>query len=99
MTLSGGEPLLQKAFSKALLERAKAEGVHTAIETCGNYRWSDLGRALPFIDMAHDGPQTYGPGDPSQGCGCLNERILVIAEQLMYRQTCLVPHAGDSDGQ
>ncbi len=40
MTLSGGEPLLQKAFSKALLERAKAEGVHTAIETCGNYRWS-----------------------------------------------------------
>lgn len=33
MTLSGGEPLMQMAFTLALLEAAHAEGIATAIET------------------------------------------------------------------
>lgn len=35
MTLSGGEPLFQAGFASALLKRAKAEGVHTCVETSG----------------------------------------------------------------
>lgn len=35
MTLSGGEPMAQYAFSRALLQEAKRHGVHTAMETCG----------------------------------------------------------------
>ena len=34
MTLSGGEPLMQTDFAIELLSLAKAEGIHTAIETC-----------------------------------------------------------------
>ncbi len=35
VTLSGGEPLLQYAFSLELLQRFKAEHISTAVETCG----------------------------------------------------------------
>lgn len=35
MTVSGGEPMLQFAFTKALLEAGKRAGLHTCLETCG----------------------------------------------------------------
>lgn len=35
MTVSGGEPLMQGQFLIELLKSAKAEGIHTCIETCG----------------------------------------------------------------
>lgn len=37
VTLSGGEPLLQIKFCKAILEGCKAMGLHTAIDTSGYY--------------------------------------------------------------
>lgn len=35
VTLSGGEPLVQQRFATELLERCKALGLHTAVETSG----------------------------------------------------------------
>lgn len=35
MTLSGGEPLLQWRFAGRILDMARAEGLHTAVETSG----------------------------------------------------------------
>src|SRR5678815_37896 len=35
LTISGGEPLLQTAFSRRILAAAKSLGLHTAIETSG----------------------------------------------------------------
>lgn len=35
ITLSGGEPLLQPNFAKELLSMCKADGINTAVETCG----------------------------------------------------------------
>lgn len=35
ITLSGGEPMLQFDFAYALLQRAKEEGLHVCMETCG----------------------------------------------------------------
>ena len=35
VTLSGGEPLAQPRFTRALLEACRARGIHTAVETCG----------------------------------------------------------------
>lgn len=35
MTVSGGEPLMQSDFTKALLQEAKKRGIHCAIETSG----------------------------------------------------------------
>ena len=35
VTFSGGEPLMQPAFLKALLTACRTEGLHTALDTCG----------------------------------------------------------------
>jgi pyruvate formate lyase activating enzyme len=51
ITLSGGEPLLQSAFCAELLARMKAEGIHCAVDTCGNVPWTAFEAVLPFADM------------------------------------------------
>lgn len=45
MTLSGGEIAMQPEFSRALLQRARQEGIHTAVETSGFAPWSALWQA------------------------------------------------------
>lgn len=51
LTLTGGEPSLQVDFSAALLRQAQAEGIHTAIETCGYAPWKNYELLLPHLDM------------------------------------------------
>jgi len=50
-TLSGGEPLLQADFAAALLRQCKAEGIHTALDTCGHARWEAFEKVLPATDL------------------------------------------------
>ena len=51
ITLSGGEPLLQGEFCAELLARLKAEGIHCAVDTCGNVPWSAFEAVLPYTDI------------------------------------------------
>lgn len=51
MTLSGGEPLAQFAFSLELLKQAKANGLHTCLETCGYAPRDHYLALLPFTDL------------------------------------------------
>jgi pyruvate formate lyase activating enzyme len=50
LTLTGGEATMQPDMAEALLRLAKAEGIATAIETCGHTRWAVLERLLPYLD-------------------------------------------------
>jgi pyruvate formate lyase activating enzyme len=50
MTLSGGEILYQPDFAAELLSLARAEGIHTAIETSGFGRKEDVKRLIPLCD-------------------------------------------------
>lgn len=51
VTLSGGEPFMQRAATLELLKALKRRGLSTAIETCG-YTDSDiLLAAVPFVDI------------------------------------------------
>ncbi len=51
LTLSGGEPLLQPEFAVALLERAKEEGLETAIETTGCSEWEKARPVFERLDF------------------------------------------------
>ncbi|SHK82096.1 pyruvate formate lyase activating enzyme [Selenomonas ruminantium] len=50
ITISGGEPLLQPEFVADLLGRAKARGLHTAIDTCGLASKEAIMQVLPHVD-------------------------------------------------
>ena len=51
VTVSGGEPLMQKNFTLALFEKLKKENIHTALDTCGFVPRSALEEALEVTDM------------------------------------------------
>ncbi|MDP7396701.1 MAG: glycyl-radical enzyme activating protein [Roseibacillus sp.] len=51
ITLSGGEPTLQWEFVLALLKQCKAEGLHTAMDTCGHAQWGTFEKLLPHVDL------------------------------------------------
>jgi len=82
MTLSGGEPLLQPEFTRAILEACRAEEIHTAIETCGSYRWDELARLLPLIDLVMMDLKTMDPDKHLTATGIPNQRILENARHL-----------------
>jgi pyruvate formate lyase activating enzyme len=51
VTLSGGEPTLQDVYAKALLKELKDQGIHTALDTCGQCQWDTLEGLLPYADL------------------------------------------------
>jgi len=51
VTLSGGECLLQAPFCADLLARLKAEGIRTAVDTCGAVPWESMEAVLPYTDV------------------------------------------------
>ena len=50
LTLTGGEATMQPELAEALLRLAQAEGISTALETCGHTRWSVLNRLRPHLN-------------------------------------------------
>ena len=51
VTISGGEPLMQKEFTLELFRRLKAEKIHTALDTCAFVSVNSLAEALEVCDM------------------------------------------------
>lgn len=51
MTLSGGEPLCQYDFALELLMKAKENGLHTAVETCGFISRERLKKISEYTDL------------------------------------------------
>jgi pyruvate formate lyase activating enzyme len=52
VTFSGGEPTLRMEYLAAALQALKAEGLHTAIQTCGLFAYDRFARqVLPFVDL------------------------------------------------
>ena len=51
LTLSGGEPTLQKDGLLALLQAVKTEGIHTCLETCGFFPERLLPELCKLVDL------------------------------------------------
>jgi pyruvate formate lyase activating enzyme len=51
VTLSGGEPLSQPAFSSRFLEACRERSIHTVLDTSGRASWPIMQRALEHTDL------------------------------------------------
>ena len=61
VTLSGGEPLSQSDFTLEILREAKAQGINTAVETCGYGDREALKKIAPYVDtFLYDIKETDG---------------------------------------
>lgn len=76
VTLSGGEPLVQGDFTKALLTQCQAEGFHTAIDTSGQVAWSVINRVLPYVDLVLYDIKHISPDQHQRYTGASNHLIL-----------------------
>lgn len=81
ITLTGGEPFAQTAFSKAILEEVKSYDIHTAVETCLLTGWEDIEMLLPYIDLFMVDLKLYDPAKHLEHTGVSNE---LIKENFLY---------------
>ena len=84
VTLSGGECLLQADFCAELLSALKAEGIHTAVDTCGDVPKEAFDKVIPFTDVFLYDLKAYKEETHIRATGRTNLRIL---ENLRYLQT------------
>lgn len=76
MTLSGGEPMFQREFTVGLLQTAQAEGLHTALDTCGYAPWGEYEEVLPHTDLVLYDVKHADPLAHEIATGVNNELIL-----------------------
>ena len=82
MTVSGGEPMLQKDFVLELFKQAKAADLHNAIDTCGQAKWEDLSEVLQFVDLVLFDMKEMDPDRHKAFTGVDNTLILENAERI-----------------
>lgn len=82
LTISGGEPLLQKDFVRAVFSGAKARGVHTALDTAANIPWTTIAEVLPVVDLVLLDLKAMDEEVHRKGTGVSNQRILQNAQSL-----------------
>jgi pyruvate formate lyase activating enzyme len=102
LTLSGGEPLLQARFTQALLRSARASGLHTCVETCGETSQAAFEMILPLVDLFLYDIKATDPKRHKTLTRVDNHRILANLDFLYHqgaeiRLRCpLIPGVNDS---
>ncbi|HEY3287492.1 MAG TPA: glycyl-radical enzyme activating protein [Gemmatimonadaceae bacterium] len=76
VTISGGEPLVQAPFVTDVLRRLRAEGVHTALDTCGFGPWEHLRDAAAHADLVLYDLKLMDAARHEAATGVSNVRIL-----------------------
>lgn len=90
LTLSGGEPFLQHRFAAALLRGAKRLGLHTAVETCGYFRWRNVESALRDVDLLYFDLKIMDDAQHRACTGAGNSLILANARRVATSDTPVV---------
>jgi pyruvate formate lyase activating enzyme len=76
VTLTGGEPTAQPAFAIAILDELRQAGIHTAMETCGQFPAALVAELLPRVDLFLFDIKHLDPQAHRQGTGVDNRQIL-----------------------
>ncbi len=82
MTISGGEPTMQKDFVVELLKRSKEEGIHTALDTSGFIQLEDAKKILEYTDLVLLDIKHISKEKHKQITGVSNEPTLELAKYL-----------------
>lgn len=76
LTLSGGEPMVHSEAALELLNAARAEGIGTAIETCGYFSEALIETLAPLVDLFLWDFKDSNPERHRRNTGVSNELIL-----------------------
>lgn len=76
LTVSGGEPLAHPQFLTGLLQAAKKQRIHTAIETCGYADYEALAEAAKYLDMILYDIKSMDEQKHVEYTGCSNDKII-----------------------
>jgi pyruvate formate lyase activating enzyme len=102
VTLTGGEVTGQVEFAAAILAGCQAEGIHTAIETCGATSWPRLHALLDHTDLVLYDLKLIDEAEHRQWTGSGNRQILENARRLasydVEVRVPLIPGITDTDG-
>ena len=102
ITISGGEPLMQKDFLSKLVHLFSKENIHTAIDTAGSIPLNDSMQliedtSLFILDIKHSNPQKYHEltgGDLN--ITLANAKLLSDMGRKMWIRYVLVPGITDN---
>jgi pyruvate formate lyase activating enzyme len=103
VTISGGEPLMQAAFVTEALGRLQAEGVHTALDTCGFGRWQALRDAaacasLVLYDLKlMDNARHEAATGVSNGVILRNLKALAEVHPVIWIRVPVIPGVNDDE--
>ena len=97
VTISGGEPVLQSDFTLEILKACKDQGIHTAIQTAGNYPFELLESLLPYLDLVMYDMKGFAPeiykwhirGNRDQIMGNLLKMDAIFEGEIAVRTPCV----------
>ena len=86
VTLGGGECTAQPEAARELLSACKAEGINTAIETCGHTKTEKLLEIAEYVDLFLFDIKHMDPKRHNELTGVGNELILHNIQELLKRR-------------
>lgn len=109
ITVSGGEPVIQAAFTAAFLKKMKENDIHTALDTCGVGTYAAYEKILPYTDLLLYDIKEIDSNKHREFTGSPNEKILnnllTISEWMkihgkpkeLWIRTPVIPNATDTE--
>lgn len=97
VTLSGGEPMAQAAFTTELARLCRAAGLHVALDTCGLVPWPLYESVLPWVSLVLYDLKVWDPHRHRLATGVSNAQILDNARGIsasgipMWVRTPVIP--------
>ncbi|MFP4156005.1 MAG: pyruvate formate-lyase-activating protein [Opitutales bacterium] len=85
LTISGGEPLMQPAFVHAMFTMAKAEGLHTTLDTSGFVGHKASDELLDLTDLVLLDIKSFSPMTHKIATGVCVDQTLKFAKRLEAR--------------
>lgn len=89
VVISGGEPLLEIAFTKKFVKACWTEGMSIGVDTCGYVPWTNIEQVLDYVDYFLLDIKHMNPRRHKEITGVSNELIISNAQRISERNIAL----------